>query len=132
MFIGHGSTPYKYDEGVFTRHAVEAPSLVADGGTYVSAGNLIGDYHYKLSYVNTQVVQGDVSTGTATLVGTAGGEKILITGIASPAQSFGVDAKYLYRTLAGSGISGVYYFVASMAASITTYTDKNNRICGSR
>ena len=123
MFIGHGSTPYKYDEGVFTRHAVEAPSLVADGGTYVSAGNLIGDYHYKLSYVNTQVVQGDVSTGTATLVGTAGGEKILITGIASPAQSFGVDAKYLYRTLAGSGISGVYYFVASMAASITTYTD---------
>jgi len=123
MFIGHGSTPYKYDEGVFTRHGIEVPSLVADGGTRGGGGNLAGDYHYKLTYVNTQVVQGDVSTGTATLVATAGGESILITGIATPQQSFGVDTKYLYRTLEGSGLSGIYYFVASLAASITTYTD---------
>jgi hypothetical protein len=123
MFIGHGSTPYKYDEGVFTRHGVEVPSLVADGGTRTAGGNLIGDYHYKLTYVNTQVVEGDVSTGTATLVATGAGEQILITGIATPDQSFGVNAKYLYRTIAGSGLSGTYYFVASLAASITTYTD---------
>ena len=123
MFIGDGGTPYKYDEGVFTRHGVEVPSLVADGGTRTAGGNLIGDYHYKVTYVNTQVVEGDVSTGTATLVGTASGEQILVTGIAVPAQSFGVDAKYLYRTVAGSGISGTYYFVTSLAASTTTYTD---------
>jgi hypothetical protein len=123
LFIGDGGTPHKYDEGVYTRHGVEVPSLVADGGTRTAGGNLIGDYHYKLTYVNTQVVEGDVSTGTATLVATASGEQILVTGIATPQQSFGVDAKYLYRTIAGSGISGTYYFVASLAASITTYTD---------
>ena len=123
VFIGHGATPYKYDEGVFTRHGVEVPSLVADGGTRGAGGNLIGDYHYKLTYVNTQVVEGDVSTGTATLTATGAGESVLITGIATPAQSFGVDTKYLYRTVAGSGLSGTYYFIASLAASITTYTD---------
>lgn len=123
LFLGHGTTPYKYDEGVFTRHGVEVPSQVADGSANGAGGNLIGDYNYKLNYVNTQVVEGDVSTGSVTLVATAGGESVLITGIAVPDQSFGVDAKYLYRTIAGSGVSGVYYFLASLAASITTYTD---------
>ena len=123
LFIGDGGTPYKYDEGVYTRHGVEVPSFPADGGDRTAGGNLIGDYHYQVTYVNSQVVEGDVSTGTATLVGTASGEQILVTGIAVPQQSFGVDAKYLYRTIAGSGISGTYYFVASLAASITTYTD---------
>jgi hypothetical protein len=124
VFIGNGSTPaYKYDEGVYTRHGVESPSLVADGNGNGAGGNLIGDYNYKVAYVNTQTVAGDLSTASVTIAGSAGGESILITGIATPQQSFGIDAKWLYRTIAGSGPSGVYYFVASMAASITTYTD---------
>ena len=123
LFIGDGSTPYKYDEGVYTRHGVEVPSFPADGADRTAAGNLAGNYHYQLSYVNTQVVEGNISTGTATLVATAGGEQIIVTGIAVPQQSFGVNAKYLYRTIESSGISGTYYFVASLAASITTYTD---------
>jgi len=125
IFIGDGNTPaYKYDEGVYTRHGIESPSLVADGGANVAAGNLIGDYNYKLAYVNTQVVIGDVSTGCATIVATAAGESILLTGIAVPDQSFGVDNKYLYRTIAGSGLSAdAYYFVATLPVSATTYTD---------
>lgn len=123
LFIGDGNTPYKYDGSTFARHGIEVPSLPADGGTRTAGGNLIGEYNYKLSYVNTQVIEGNVSTGSVTAVATAGGEQVLVTGIATPAQSFGIDSKYLYRTIAGSGISGTYYFIASLAASITTYTD---------
>jgi hypothetical protein len=124
LFIGDGADPpYKYDEGVYTRHGVESPSLVADGGANGAGGNLIGQYNYKLAWVNTQAVAGDLSTAAATIVATASGESVLITGLAVPDQSFGVNAKWLYRTIAESGISGDYYFVASMAASITTYTD---------
>jgi hypothetical protein len=124
LFVSDGNDPaYKYDEGVFTRHGIEVPSLPADGGANVAGGALVGDYHYKVSYVNTQVVEGNVSTGTATIVATAAGENILVTGIAVAPQSYGVDAKYLYRTVAGSGLSGTYYFIASMAASATTYLD---------
>ena len=124
MFIGDGNTPaYKYDEGVYTRHGVEVPSLVADGNVHTAGGNLIGQYNYKLVYVNTQAVAGDLSTGCATITASGTGESLLLTGIAVGPQSFGVNTKWLYRTTAESGISGEYFFVASMAASITTYTD---------
>jgi hypothetical protein len=124
VFIGDGSTPaYKYDEGVYTRHGVEVPSLVATGNANGSGGNLIGDYHYKVAFVNTQGVAGNLSTGSVTFIGTAAGESFLVTGIANHDQSFGVNAKWLYRTIAGSGISGTYYFVASLADTATTYAD---------
>ena len=125
FFIGDGNDPaYKYDEGVYTRHGIETPSLVADGSTRGAGGNLAGDYHYKVAYVNTQAVVGDISTGSVTLTASGAGESVLVTGIAVPDQSFGVDNKYLYRTIAGSGISAdAYYFVTTLAVSATTYTD---------
>ena len=123
LFIGDGNDPaYKYDEGTYTRHGVEAPSLVADGNIH-SAGTLAGEYNYKLAFVNTQGVAGNLSTGSVTIVASAAGENNLITGLAVADQSFGVNAKWLYRTIAGSGVSGDYYFLASMPASATTYTD---------
>lgn len=125
VFIGDGNTPsYKYDEGVYTRHGIEVPSSVTDGGAPAAGGNLIGEYHYKLAYVNTQVVAGDLSVGSVTFTATAAGESLLLTGIvADPDQSFGVDSKWLYRTLPGSGVSGTYYFVSTLPLSSTTYVD---------
>ena len=124
VFIGDGNDPpYKYDEGVFTRHGVEVPSLVANGNSNAAGGNLIGDYNYKLAFVNTQAVAGDLSTASVTIAASAAGESIFVTGLAGHDQSFGVNAKWLYRTFAGSGVSGVYYFVASLAAGDTSYTD---------
>lgn len=123
MFFGHGGTPYKYNGTEFTRHGIPSPSLVADGGDRTAGGNLAGDYHYKVTYVNSAVIEGNVSTGSVTIAASGAGEQVLVTGIAVPDQSFGVNAKYLYRTVAGSGISGTYQFIASLAASITTYTD---------
>ena len=124
LFIGDGTAPaYKYDEGVYTRHGVEVPSLVADGNVHAASGNLAGDYNYKLAFVNTHSVAGDLSTASVTIAGSAAGESLLITGLAGHDQSFGVDAKWLYRTIAGSGVSGTYYFIASLAATATTYVD---------
>jgi hypothetical protein len=126
VFIGDGNTnAYKYDEGVFTRHGIATPSQVTDGGTRTAGGNPAGDYHYKLAYINTQAVVGDLSTGSVTIAASGGGEQILLTGIvADPAASFGVNDKYLYRTIAGSGVSAdAYYFVATLPVSATTYTD---------
>ncbi len=124
MFFGHGGTPYKYDaNGGFYRHGIETPSSPADGGTRTSGGNLIGSYNYKVSYVNTQVVEGNVGTPSATLVASAGGEQMLLTGIPVPPASYGVNSKYLYRNFANSGANGVYYFLTEIPASATTYTD---------
>jgi len=124
VFIGDGNEPsYKYDEGVFTRHGIEQASAVADGATRVAGGNLAGDYNYALAFVNTQVVAGNISTGSVTITASGAGESILLSGVPVPPQSYGVDAKWLYRTIAGSGVSAPYYFVASLPVSATTYTD---------
>jgi len=124
VFIGDGNTPaYKYDEGVFTRHGVEQASQVADGGAPVSAGTLAGEYNYALAFVNTQVVAGDISTGSVTITASGAGESLLLSGIPVPPQSFGVDAKWLYRTLEGSGVSGAYYFLTTLPVSATTFLD---------
>jgi hypothetical protein len=124
VFIGDGNDPaYKYDEGVFTRQGIEQASQVADGGTRTSAGTLAGDYNYAVAFVNTQVVAGDISTGSVTIVASAAGESVLLSGVPVPPQSYGVDAKWLYRTLEGSGVSGAYYFLATLPVSATTYTD---------
>lgn len=124
VFIGDGNDPaYKYDEEVFTRHGIEQASQVADGGTRTSAGTLAGDYNYAVAFVNTQVVAGDISTGSVTIVASAAGESVLLSGIPVPPQSYGVDAKWLYRTIEGSGVSGAYYFVSTLPVSATTYTD---------
>jgi hypothetical protein len=124
VFIGDGTEPaYKYDEGTFTRHGIETPSLVANGNAPTAAGPLIGDYNYKVAFVNTQGAGGDLSTASVTIAATAAGENLLITGIAGHDQSFGVNAKWIYRTIAGSGPSGVYYFTASLPATATTYLD---------
>lgn len=124
LFVGHAGTAYKYDSNAaLYRHRIETPSAATNGGTRAAGGNLAGDYHYKLSYVNTQVVEGQVGTGSSTLVASAGGESMLLSGVPVPSVSFGVNTKYLYRTYANSGVSGTYYFLASMAASATTYND---------
>lgn len=124
VFICDGSnTPYKYDEGEFTRHGVEQASQVADGGTRGAGGNLAGDYNYAIAFVNTQVVAGNISTASVTITASGAGESVLLSGLAVPPQSFGIDAKWLYRTIAGSGVSGAFYFLATLPVSATTYTD---------
>lgn len=121
MFIGNGGvTPYKYNGTDFTRHGVPAPTTtmsVASNG----AGNLTGDYRYKVAFVNSASVFGDVSPATATFTVSATGQNRL-TSIPVAPQSHGVSARRIYRTDAG-GI--VYKFIATISDNTTTTYDDN-------
>jgi hypothetical protein len=103
MFFGNGSnTPYKYGGGTtptFTRHGVPAPSTTLTAGTAPTGTGLTGDFQYLVTYVNSNLVEGDVSARSATL--TAANENIRLTSIPVAPQSFGVNQRYIYRTEAG-------------------------------
>lgn len=117
MFFGNGfSTPYKYN-GDFTRHGIEQASAPT-AATAPTGTNLSGDYQYKVSYVNSALVEGDVSDASSTF--TASSEDIRVT-IPTAPVSFGVESRRLYRTeAAGSTFKRV---VEINDNSTTTYDD---------
>jgi len=119
MFFGNGSsTPYKYNGAHFTRHGIPQPTSAATVATD-STGVLSGTYQYKVAYVNSALVAGDVNTATDAI--TFAGEKALISSIPVAPTSFGVNSRYLYRTLA-SGV--VFYYLDEIADNTTTtYAD---------
>jgi len=99
IFVGNGSIiPYKYNGTDWTRHGIYPTTETMTAATN-SNGVLTGDYQYKLSNVNTNLVESDVGPVNATF--TAASEEISVTSIPVAAQSFGVDTRRLYRTEAG-------------------------------
>lgn len=122
MFIGNGGvTPYKYNGTHFTRHGVPAPTTtmsVASNGV----GNLAGDYRYKVTFVNSQSAEGNVSPVTATFTATATGSTLRLTSIPVAPQSHGVSSRRLYRTDAGGS---TYKRIAEIADNSTTTYDDN-------
>jgi len=100
IFFGNGSgTPYKYggDSDSFTHHGVDVPSTAIGSVDTAATGNaLTGDYQYKVTYVNSNLVEGDTSEATTTF--TAATENIALTDIPIAPQSFGVNSRRLYRT----------------------------------
>jgi hypothetical protein len=122
MFIGNGGvTPYKYNGTAFTRHGVPAPtttmSVVSNG-----AGNLAGDYRYKVVFVNSAAAFGDVSPATTTFAVTATGGQTRVSSIPVAPQSHGVSSRRLYRTDAGGSS---YKFIATISDNSTTTYDDN-------
>lgn len=102
IFFGNGNgTPYKYggDSDTFTRHGVPQPASSPTAGTAPTGTGLTGDFRYKVSFVNSNLVEGDVSDPSATF--TAANENIRLTSIPVAPQSHGVSQRYLYRTEAG-------------------------------
>jgi hypothetical protein len=118
MFIGNGYvTPYKYNGTAFTRHGVPAPSsgltgaVSATGGTFPAA-----TFYYKVTYLNSQTVQGDVSTiSTAFAVGANG--SVELSGIPVAPQSHGVNSRRIFRA---SGAAGTFQLIATIANNTTT------------
>lgn len=119
LFMGNGgSIPYKWDGTYFTRHGIYSPTGTVSAAS-VGAGGLTGDYRYKVSYVNTALVESDVGTATATF--TAAAAQIGVSSIPVGATSFGVNARKLYRTVAGGS---TYKLVTTISDNTTTtYTD---------
>lgn len=118
LFMGNGFiTPYKYNGTDFTRHGVPAPitsSVVtasAAGGTFTSA-----DFYYKVSYVNSQAVEGSVGPSTATATVGANGS-VRISAIPTAPQSHGVSSRRLYRA---SGTAGIFQRIATISDNTTT------------
>lgn len=118
IFFDNGySIAYKYNQ-FFTRHGIYPPTSntvsVVCGGT----GVLTGDVNYKVTYVNSNLVESDVTTATTTYV--ASSNQISLTSIPTGAASFGVLYRRIYRRHSG----GTYLRVTEIQDNTTTsYTD---------
>lgn len=95
MFIGNGGViPYKWSGADFTRHGVYPPSGVPTVASQ-AIGTLTGDFSYRVTYVNSQLVEGDMGS-TVTFSGAASAT-LRLTSIPVAPQSWGVNARRIYR-----------------------------------
>lgn len=119
IFLGNGlATPYKYNEA-FTRHGIPAATGVVTASTG-AAGVLSGVYSYKITYVNSALVEGDPGDATASIT-VAGPAQINLASIPVAPQSFGVNARRVYRTVTSGA---VYKLVTTLNNNTaTTYID---------
>jgi hypothetical protein len=119
MFIGNGGvTPYKWNGAHFTRHGVpQATGVVSALSVTSSTGALNGEYRYKVAYVNSQAVFGDVGTATVTITITNG--KVHLTDIPVAPTSHGVNARRIYRNFA-SGSTATYGLLTTLSDNTTT------------
>lgn len=118
LFIGNGGIiPYKYNGTDFTRHGIYPPVTAPTGGSN-GTGALNGYYAWKVTYVNSQLVESDVSPVSDYKTITAGQATITIP--VAP-QSWGVASRRVYRTVT----SGTTFLrVATVSDNSTTsYTD---------
>lgn len=123
IFFGNGAqNPYKYN-GAFTRHGVYAgtqTATVVSGGAGVLSGSAA--YLYGYTYVNTNLVESNLSPLASTFVVTVtSGAQNTVSNIATAPVSYGVNNVYLYRTK--NGQTTPYYRVTTMTNGTTSYTD---------
>jgi hypothetical protein len=120
LFVGNGGViPYKYNGTDFTRHGVYPPSMTASFYTG-AAGNPIGDYRYKVVFVNSASVQGNPSDASATFTVTSA--QISLTCLPIAPQSWGVSSRQLYRTVT----SGATFLRVTTINDNTTTTYLDN------
>ena len=119
-FFGNGNrTPYKYNGTDWTRHGVPQPSGTVSAASN-GAGNLSGTYSWKITYINSQTVEGNPSESLATFVVTA--KIVRLTSLPIAPQSWGVNSRRLYRNVD----SGTTFFrVATISDNTTTTFDDN-------
>ncbi len=119
MFVGNGGvTPYKYNGTYFTRHGVpQATGIVSLASI---AGDIAaGTYMYKIGFMNSQAVEGDVGTAVTIVLSASG--NVSITSIPVAPISHGVNQRRVYRTLVGGSSFKLVTTIANNTA--TTYTD---------
>ena len=120
MFFGNGgSQSYKYNGTEFTRHGITAPNSMgaSTSGTAGANGAQTGDVNYRVTYVNSYVVEGDVSPATTTLT-LASTATVSLSALPLAPTSFGVAARRVYRRDAGT--TGSYKLVGTINDNTTT------------
>lgn len=116
LFMSDGVVKYKYDGTGFFQMGIAIPGAAASSGT--SAGNIAaGTYYYKIAYVNSQAVEGEL--GTVSSATTLAASAIIgVTAIPVGATSAGVNQRYVYRS--NSGTAGVFKRVGTVPDNTTT------------
>jgi len=117
LFVNNGSTvPYKYN-GAFTRHGVYPPTATPTV-TSNATGSLTGSYNWKVTNVNTALVESDLGPATATFTAASATARVVLQTFA---VSYGISARRLYRTINGGT---TYKRVATISdGTTTTYDD---------
>lgn len=124
IFVGNGGViPYKYNGTDFTRHGVYPPtttmSVASNGAGALDAS---ADYRYKVTFVNSQLVESDVGPETSTFTISATSGQNRLSSIPVAPQSWGVNSRYLYRT---EGNGTTYKRLTTISDNTTTTYDDN-------
>lgn len=115
IFFSNGTTPYKYNSH-FTRHGIPVPAAPTTATAPTGTG-LTGTFIYKMTNVNSALVEGDVSSASTSI--TLANENTRLT-IATAPASHGVNTRRLYRTTNGGT---TYKRLATVADNTTTTYD---------
>jgi hypothetical protein len=120
IYFGNGyADPYKYNGTDFTLHGIKAPTTTLTAATG-AAGTPNGIYSYKVTFVNSALVEGNVSPVSNTI--TVASTRVELTSIPTAAQSWGVASRKVYRTTN----SGTTYLLLTTLADNTTTTYSDN------
>lgn len=121
LFLCNGGiNPYKWNGAELTRHGIPAPTTTMTVATNATGGLLSGAYRYKLTNVNSNLVESDVGPVTVTFA-SAVGESLKISAIPIAPASHGVSQRKLYRTVASGS---TYMLVATIENNTASfYTD---------
>jgi len=123
LFCSDGTNgPWKYTGAqAFYNMGIDIPSTVNAASTVTSTTNIAaGTYYYGVSFVNTQVVEGQIGTisSATTLAATA---SIQLSNIPVGSALAGVNQRFIYR---GESASGPFRKVGTLADNTTTsFTD---------
>lgn len=116
MFFGNGTEiPYKYADEEFTRHGVYPPTSTPTVATAGTGTELTGDYQYKVTYMNSGLVESDAGSATTTI--TLASQNAALSNIPTAPTSFGVESRRIYRTKTSSA---VFYRIATISDNTTT------------
>lgn len=123
LFAGNGgSIPYKWNGAEFTRHGVYPPTTTAAVASN-GVGNLTasGEYVYKVTFVNSNLVESDLGPESSTFVISTTSGQNTVSNIPVAPTSYGVNRRYLYRK--GGGVTTFKRVTAIADNTTTTYND---------
>lgn len=125
LFYSDGTNgPYRYESDTNAyRMGIpipSAPTSLSNVPTAPSQGPQAGDYNYRVSYVNTHVVEGQMGSASVTLTLTTTAV-VNVTTLPVAATSQGVAQKFIYRSQTGP--NGTFRFVGAATAAASVFTD---------
>lgn len=123
IFFGNGNhIPYKWNGTDWTRHSPYAPTVTATIGSN-GVGNLVGGatYMYKMTAVNTNLVESNVGPASTFVISATSGQNTL-SALQTFAASYGISSRNLYRTSANGS---TFFRLASLSDNTTTTFSDN-------